>query len=196
MELEDVISGTYTITNGIIDVDGNVNLFLKGLTEIPFVFGRVTGNFSCFNNKLTSLDGCPKEVLGNFNCSYNNLTSLLGSSKEVGGYFYCSSNNLTSLIGGPESVGGDFYCSENNLTRLDSCPKEIWGKIFCNGNPVKEIYNLCPTTKFVRYLNELSVIRSNNVIIGVRLEDALYCSDGDDSLVRGLKLKNYRIVWD
>ena len=41
----------------------------------------------------------------------------------------------------------------------------------------------------------VSVIRGN-IIIGMRLEDALYCSDGDDSQVKNLNLKNYRIEWE
>ena len=68
----------YTInTDESIDVDGNVNLYEKGLTKLPLKFGNVTGNF---------------------NCSYNQLTSLKGGPIKVGGEFYCSNNKLPKLI--------------------------------------------------------------------------------------------------
>ena len=49
----------FTINDDLtVDVNGNVNLFGKGLTSLPVQFGKVKGYFSCSNNQLTSL-GCP-----------------------------------------------------------------------------------------------------------------------------------------
>ena len=173
LKLEDIIDGTWEIKDGLVNVDGDVEMYDTKFQEIPFVFGRVTGYFYCSSNKLTTLKGAPNYVSGDF---------------------YCSSNKLTSLKGAPEIVGGDFYCDNNKLWDFKHIGK-IEGDFNCDDNPVDEIYQLCPSLKFIKYLNELSVIRGNT-IIGMRLEDALYCSDGDDSIVKNLKLKNYVIEWN
>jgi hypothetical protein len=53
----------YTINgDGTVDVDGNVDLYNRGLTKLPLKFGRVTGNFYCHSNKLTTLEGCPNTI--------------------------------------------------------------------------------------------------------------------------------------
>ena len=80
----------YTINDdGSIDVDGNVYLSGKGLTELPLKFGKVSRNFYCHNNQLLSLEGSPHEVGGEFNCSNNQLTSLEGAPEKVRRSFYC-----------------------------------------------------------------------------------------------------------
>lgn len=82
--------------DGSISVDGDVNLYRSGLTEIPFNFRHVSGNFYCNYNQLTSLKGSPTNVEGFFNCAENKLTSLEGSPTNVGGDFTCRDNQLTS----------------------------------------------------------------------------------------------------
>jgi hypothetical protein len=132
----------WSIRDGLVDVDGDVHLWNKGLTKLPLKFGRVSGDFWCSYNKLTTLEGVPKEVGGNFSCRNNNLTSLEGAPKEVGGDFWCSNNKLTTLEGAPKEVGGGFSCSFNKLTTLDHMPN-IRGDIYIDGNPLpKEILNL------------------------------------------------------
>ena len=105
----------YTInpSDGTVDVDDDVDLHNKGLTKIPFKFGKVTGDFYCYNNSLTSLQGAPTSVGGHFYCARNSLTSLQGAPSSVGGNFDCYDNSLTSLQGAPSSVGGGFYCHSN-----------------------------------------------------------------------------------
>ena len=62
----------YTIhDNLVVDVNGDVYLCNKILTELPFQFGNVTGYFHCSNNKLTSLQYCPASVDGSFYCFDN-----------------------------------------------------------------------------------------------------------------------------
>ena len=101
----------YTINpDGSIDVDGSVNLYNKGLTELPLTFNKVTGYFDCGSNNLTSLKGCPRWVGGNFYCNRNQLTSLEFSPYYVGGYFNCSSNQLTDNYCDIE-IGGSFFTS-------------------------------------------------------------------------------------
>ena len=82
----------YTINSkGEIDVDGNVDLGWKSITELPYKFGKVEGFFE--------VDRCP------------HLISLKNSPNYVRGYFSCSGNiNIKSLEGCPEKVGGNFYC--------------------------------------------------------------------------------------
>jgi hypothetical protein len=125
----------YTInTDGTVGVYGDVNLYGKGLKNLPLNFGRVTGYFDCGNNQLTTLEGAPKEVDGNFDCSNNQLITLEGAPKEVGGNFYCYLSQLTTLEGSPKEVGGDFDCGRNQLTTLEGSPKEVGGNFFCNNN--------------------------------------------------------------
>jgi len=126
----------YTINaDGLVDVNGDVDLYNKKLTKLPLKFGKVTGGFYCSYNQLTTLEGSPREVGGNFNCNNNNkLATLEGSPREVGGYFYCSYNQLTTLEGGPREVGGDFFCDDNQLITLEGSPKEVGGDFFCINN--------------------------------------------------------------
>ena len=67
----------YTINpDGSIDVDGDVSLNYKNLTELPLRFNKVTGYFYCRFNQLTTLKGSPRWVGGSFYCNYNQLTIL------------------------------------------------------------------------------------------------------------------------
>ena len=81
--------GNWSINkDGLVDVDGNIDLSNKSLTKLPLRFGRVFGNFFCSNNKLTTLEGAPKLVQLDFKCVNNNLTTLKGAPKNVGRHFY------------------------------------------------------------------------------------------------------------
>ena len=125
----------YTINpDGTVDVDGGINLYKKGLKELPLNFGKVSGDFDCGRNQLTTLEGSPKEVTGYFACSNNQLTTLEGAPKEVDGSFYCDYNKLTTLEGSPKEVSGSFYCRYNKLTTLEGGPKEVGGNFHCRFN--------------------------------------------------------------
>ena len=125
-----LICKQYNITNytinddGSIDVNGDVNLFNKKLTELPLAFNKVTGDFDCSFNKLTTLKGSPKWVGRGFYCDENSLTSLEFSPDYVGGGFWCEYNKLTSFEFSPDYVGMNFYCRKNNLTD-NYCDTEI-----------------------------------------------------------------------
>ena len=57
----------YTINeDGLIDVDGDVNIPNWELVELPIKFGNVSGGFNCSNNKLVLLEGAPSSVDGAF----------------------------------------------------------------------------------------------------------------------------------
>ena len=131
---------TWNPATRAVDVSGFVNLAGKGLTKLPFQFGRVGWGFYCSRNRLTSLDGCPREVGGSFRCSDNRLTSLQGAPREVGGGFWCSRNRLTSLDGAPKTVGGDFGCPTNDLvdvSALRGC--KIKGTLYLLGPKVDQV---------------------------------------------------------
>ena len=66
----------YTINNGLVDVDGNVDLSDENLTKLPIKFGNISGDFRCGNNQLTSLKGAPESVGGDFYCNGNNIYKL------------------------------------------------------------------------------------------------------------------------
>jgi hypothetical protein len=117
------------LENGLVNVNGDVNISRETLFEIPVQFGKVTGNFDCSNNHILHLRGAPKEVGGNFNCSNNIIESLKDAPEKIGGNFNCSRNKLTSLKNSPEKVGGDFDCTGNKIkAHLTGITKEIGGK--------------------------------------------------------------------
>lgn len=164
----------YTINNGLVDVDGDVSLSYKGLTELPLNFGKITGSFYCSHNKLTTLKGCPIYVGDSFLVEYNKLTSLEGGPSEVGGayscadnlltslkgspikilnYFDCSNNILESLEGGPSEVKDHFYCDNNKLDSLKGSPKYVGKNFYCRFNPVYGYYETfgCNYNSYLRH---------------------------------------------
>jgi hypothetical protein len=99
----------YTInSDGSIDVNGDVDLINKGLTELPLRFNKVSGYFDCDGNQLTSLKGSPKWVGDWFDCNNNKLTSLEFSPDYVGGNFFCGENDLIDNLCDTE-IGTYFY---------------------------------------------------------------------------------------
>lgn len=106
----------------VVDVEGEVDLSSKGITQLPVQFNKVSGNFIIANNNLYSLMGVPKEVGVMFDCAYNNLTDL-SDGPEIAEDYYCNNNHLTSLKGAPKKVIR-FDCSKNELTNLEGGPEE------------------------------------------------------------------------
>jgi len=166
----------WSIRDGLVDVDGDVDLWNKGLTKLPLKFGRVSGNFYCWNNGLTSLEGAPKEVGGNFNCGYNNLTTLEGAPKEVGGNFWCSYNKLTTLEGVPKEVGGYFRCSYNKLTSLEGAPKEVGGNFWCRNNNLTTL-DYMPNVRGDIYINNNPLPKEILNLPKDKLKDVIFEQD-------------------
>jgi hypothetical protein len=180
----------YTINrDGSIDVDGDVDLYDKGLTKLPLTFNRVSGDFYCYDNQLTSLRGAPLSVGGYFYCNDNQLTSLRGAPKEVGtekpGDFNCSYNQLTNLEGAPmgirgsntRSVGGYFYCKYNKLTSLKGLEFKSFKFIILEGNSiytiVKEWINNDNHEELIEYFLDMDIIQEGEdkpKLIMMRLE--------------------------
>jgi hypothetical protein len=132
--LESLKITNYIINNDlIVDVNGNVNLFDRQLTEIPVKFGIVNGAFICDYNNLKSLKNAPM-ISNDFYCVNCGLTSLESATMIVKGKFYCQFNKLTTLNGAPKEVGGDFNCSHNKLTTLENGPIIVQGWYACHYN--------------------------------------------------------------
>lgn len=137
-----IIKGTYTIKNGVVDVDGDVKISwdvqsdITELTNRIFEFGTINGDFiinDCVN--LKSLKGGPKRVKEDFSCNYcEKLESFEYAPKYVGKNFhadYC--DNLKSLKGLPKKVESislvacklitnlEYICDANEYI-LDGCP--------------------------------------------------------------------------
>ena len=129
----------YTIReDGLVDVNGGVNISRGKFSKIPIKFGKITDYFNCSYNKyLTSLEDAPQEVGGSFICEVcDNLTSLEGCPQEIGRNFDCyMCHKLLSLVGGPTKVGGSYNCGVCiKLTNLKGCPQEINGDFNCHSN--------------------------------------------------------------
>ena len=136
----------YTINDdGSIDVVGNVNLYNKGLTELPLVFNKVSGYFDCGRNKLTSLKGCPRWVGGYFYCTNNNLTSLGFGPDYVGSFFSCQYNNLTDNYSETE-IGGDFFTTLKQKGLIFDGNKATnyneWRKLYKRKKILDDIFNM------------------------------------------------------
>jgi hypothetical protein len=158
-------------SDGLVDVNGNVNLNNQGLTEIPLKFGKVTGDFSCVRNKLTTLKGCPNTVDGCFSCNYNNLTSLEFCPRRVGGGFDCDNNRLTSLEFCPRSVGRHFYCQWNNIREFTGL-KYIGGFFGCYDNPIFNIWKIISPNEIwdedqMDYFEDLYIIQDDGESVAI-----------------------------
>jgi hypothetical protein len=136
----------YTINpDGSIDVNGDVFLDNKRLTELPLTFNKITGYFSCSDNKLTSLKGSPRWIGGYFDCRYNRLTSLEFSPDYVGDDLFCSNNNLTDNYCETE-IGGSFYTSLKQDGLIKSNNRTInyneWRKLYKRKLILNDIFNM------------------------------------------------------
>jgi hypothetical protein len=181
-------------SDGLVDVDGDVDLNNKRLSKIPINFGRVGGYFNCTYNRLTTLEGAPREVEGGFYCGYNGLTTLKGSPREVGGNFYCHNNGLTTLEGVPHRVLGDFYCDYNQLWTFKGAPEFIEGDFYCEGNKISEIWDLFKIPKYIDWLNDHDAIRMGENEQPYVVLDRLNSFLEDIGKEPVTRLKNYKTI--
>lgn len=162
------IDGTYTIKNGIVDVNGSIKLInpnIKQLTNGVFKFRKVH-SFICSKTSITSLEGAPEEV-GYFSCRLcKNLKTLEGAPKKVEDMFNCRScNNLKSLKGSPEFIDGDFNCGNcNKLTSLKGAPKKVTGEFVCMGCTSLKKLDFLPEIEGILYCDEKYLKNSDKII--------------------------------
>ena len=186
--LDEMKIQNYSINDDLtVDVDENVYLLRKGLTELPIQFEMVTGDFECSHNKLTNLKGCPRIVKGNFYCNSNEITSLKGCPKVVKGNFNCSDNKLKSLEGCPEIIEGEFNCNRNNLTSFEYLPIQTGGDFYHDG--IKE-QGIEPNT-FFKPGTTLEDLHKRNDIINSKksLEEEFKSKDLTKEEVKRPKMK-------
>ena len=134
----------YIINNDLsIDVNGNIDLDRKKLTELPLSFNVIKGNFVCSSNYLNTLKGSPNTVDGDFLCNNNNLTTLEHSPQIVTGLYACSFNKLKSLKGCPTFINNDFICDRTSIKSFDGAPQYIKYNFSCAANNIRTLRN-CP----------------------------------------------------
>ena len=136
----------YTINDdGSIDVMGDVNLWNKGLTELPLTFNKVSGYFDCAGNNLTTLKGSPRWVGGGFYCDNNQLTSLEFSPEYIDRNFWCQYNNLTDNYCNTEILG-DFYTTlkQDGLVFIGNIATNYkeWRKMYKRKKILNDIFNM------------------------------------------------------
>ncbi len=139
-------------SDGLVDVDGSVNLSYKRLTRLPIRFGRITGFFDCHENKITSLEGGPIYVGKNYECSNNRLTSLKGAPNQIFDNFYCDNNKLTTLEYCPRQIDGNFHCYSNLLTTLRFGPESVDGIVYAWGNKISDIPKEYLTEDYLQFI--------------------------------------------
>lgn len=177
------IDGSYTIKNGIVDVNGSIaltNCDLEYLTNELFSFGKVTGNFNAGgvrSVRIKSLKGAPR-IAGRFTVIRSKIKSLEGGPIETGDYNIYYNDYITDLIGSPKIVNGDFKCYNcDSLKYIKGAPKKIKGRFDCSdcgelisleGGPesVGGYYKCC-------YCQNLQSIKG----VAKKIGGALDCSD-------------------
>lgn len=132
--LKHVVDGKFYIRNGLVYVQGSVNIKDLPGQCLPCQFEHITDTMWVEQWGLQSLKGCPKIVGGSFNADDNNLKSLIGGPRFVGGDYWCERCGLLSLEGSPLTVGGSFFCEYNKLTSLEGAPKVVGRYLFCRDN--------------------------------------------------------------
>lgn len=95
--------------NGVIDIQGKLNLSHANLTEIPVPFGTVSDYVDFSFNKLSSFKNFPKKIGGNkLQLKANNFESLVGLKDiEFVGSIYLHENPIKSFQGFPSHYYGD-----------------------------------------------------------------------------------------
>ena len=124
-------------SQGLVDVEGDVNFSNRKFRKLPVPFGRVNGDFDLDGCKqLMTLDGSPREVSGYFDCKgCISLETLEGSPWEVGGWFSClGCTRLQTLEGAPQRIGSWFNCMGcTSLQSLEGAPQSIGTSFFSKG---------------------------------------------------------------
>ena len=90
--------------NGLVDVNGSVDISRNALTGLPIKFGIVTGNFHCTHNWLNTFEGFPISVGGIFNVGFNSFTTLQGcpilneNHSSISNFFSINHNNFPIIL--------------------------------------------------------------------------------------------------
>ena len=103
----------YTINDDlVVDVVGNVILYLVYMEQLPIQFGHVKGDFILGENGLKTLKGVPHKVGGDFICGGNMINDLDYFPKEIGFRIMLLNNKLESFTSPLESANNIIWISE------------------------------------------------------------------------------------
>lgn len=177
-----IIKGTYTIKNGVVDVDGDVKISwdvqsdITELTNRIFEFGTINGDFiinDCVN--LKSLKGLPKKVesISLVTCGLITNLEYICDANE---YILDGCPNLKSLEGLPTSH--EYSLSLANCKKLKSlkgCGKKIGylDIIKCSLNSFKYGPEILSGNLYMDYAKIKSLDGFPKIIKGnIRLYDA------------------------
>lgn len=110
---------SWNVVDNKVNVDGDIDLSNRGITELPFKFGEIIGNFDISNNNLTDLKNSPDTVSFSFDCSNNKFRNLDNAPESVS-LFICRENNIENLKSNTlKEIYGCLVCSNCNLKSLD-----------------------------------------------------------------------------
>ena len=156
----------YTITtDGIVNVDNDVYLQSRALSQFPLKLGKINGSFDCSDNCLITLIGGPNEVKGDYCCDQNKLLDVYGFPKYFYGRVGIEENPVYEVI---ESM------LEN--------PSVSYG----------ERYYEC-INKIIKWLNEYNAIKGN-MIFEEGLKQVYFMIYKSDPVFDDLKFKNYQLI--
>ncbi len=114
----------------VIDVLGDIDLGFKGLTEIPFHFGRI--------NHHAHFAMMPAVTSGGiFNIEDNQIQDLSGSP-YLAYDFICSRNKVKTFENGPQVISGKIDCAYNQLKNFKGFPTKL-DKIICYDNQLETL---------------------------------------------------------
>lgn len=131
----------YTVVDGLINVNGKVNLWQIGENKIPYKFGTVDGYFEISFSMLSTLEGLPNIIKGNLFMVNSSLKKLDYLPNKVTGLVDLSFNQLSDLY---------------SLKGLDC------GKINVDSNPVGYLYKF-GIMEEVDAFNTLRVVIDNEL---------------------------------
>jgi len=131
----------YTIDNNlVVDVNGDVFLYLIPIDYLPVQFGHISGEFLLGENGLKSLDGCPHTVEHDFTCGGNLITSLKYLPQVINGTIKLFNNinlidftsdlkSCNNLIKTSNRIPGlTFLSYEDEIYSYDSLEYIEWNK--------------------------------------------------------------------
>lgn len=181
----DVQNYTIDPTTNVVDVDGDVDMDVDDIKQLPVQFRVVTGNFSIAGSELTTLEGCPQVVGRNFDCSNTDIKDFEGGPQQVGGaYKAMNCGWLSSLKGLPRTVPGILHIGgSNSVATLEGISEDI-GTLVLPASAF-DAHNI---HKMVKRIKNLLVLQDPKTYQSKRLLGILFI----DGLRDGIEVKGDR----
>ena len=170
--------------DGLISVDGNVELFDSSITYLPVRFRKISGYFHCDHTNLISLEGSP-QVCEYFSFNDTKIISLKGGPKKVG-TFWCNNTKITNLEGSPQEVSGNFNCVNTKITSLEGAPESVRGNFYCRNTPFYDQFFVDENTQIsaVKYLPRQFIQLLNDRNIRITQSVQIIAVDTDPTVIK------------